>query len=78
MHDEPVYRDGVMVGQTTSGGLGFRTGLALCFANVRCEPGDSRAVAASGDWHIAIAGERHPLRALARAAYDPEGERLRA
>ena len=77
--DEPVYRDGAVVGRTTSGGRGFRTGRSLCFAYVRCEPGTPRSALLEGDgYEIGVAGERFPLRALARAAYDPGGVRLRS
>ncbi len=77
LHDEPVYRDARLAGHTTSGGLGFRTGQALCFANVQSRPGETRAETLHGDWQIALAGERHRLRPLARPPYDPDGERLR-
>ena len=78
LHDEPVYRGGTLVGHTTSGGRGFRTGLALCFAYVRCEPDATRRELLDEDYEIGVAGERFPLRALARPAYDPEGVRLRS
>jgi len=78
LHDEPVYRAGTLVGHTTSGGRGFRTGLALCFAYVRCEPGASRSAMLGGGYEIGVAGERFQLRALARPAYDPDRARLRS
>ena len=78
LHDEPVYRGGTLVGHTTSGGRGFRTGCSLCLAYVQCEPGTPRRELLGGDYEIGIAGERFPLRALARAAYDPAGARLRS
>ena len=78
LHDEPVYRHGTLVGHTTSGGRGFRTGLSLCFAYVRCEPGTPRSELLGDGYEIGIAGERFPLRALARPAYDPHGARLRS
>ena len=78
LHDEPVYRGGTLVGHTTSGGLGFRTGLALCFAYVQCEPGATRSDLLGDGYEIGVAGERLPLRALARPAYDPHGARLRS
>ncbi len=34
LHDEPIYRNGKLIGATTSGGLGFRTGTALSMAVV--------------------------------------------
>ena len=78
LHDEPVYHGGRLVGHTTSGGRGFRTGLALCFAYVRCEPGTPRSAMLGDGYEIGVAGERLPLRALARPAYDPDGARLRS
>ena len=79
LHDEPVYRGGALVGHTTSGARGFRTGRSLCFAYVRCEPGTPRNVLLNGDgYEIGIAGERFPLRPLARTPYDPGGVRLRS
>ena len=77
LHDEPVYRHGTLVGHTTSGGRGFRIGLSLCFAYVRCEPGTPRSELLGDGYEIGVAGERFPLRALARPAYDPDGARLR-
>ena len=78
LHDEPVYRHGALVGHTTSGGRGFRTGLSLCFAYVSCEPGAPRSALLGDGYEVGIAGERYPLRALARPAYDPHGARLRS
>ena len=78
LHDEPVRRHGTLVGHTTSGGRGFRTGLSLCFAYVSCAPGTPRADLLGGDYEIGVAGERIPLRARARPPYDPGGERLRS
>ena len=78
LHDEPVYRHGTLAGHTTSGGRGFRTGLSLCFAYVSCEPGTPRSDLLGDGYEIGIAGERFPLRALARSAYDPHATRLRS
>ena len=78
LHDEPVYRHGTLVGHTTSGGRGFRTGLSLCFAYVSCEPGAAPGELLGEGYEIGIAGDRFPLCALARPAYDPHGARLRS
>jgi len=77
LHDEPIYRDGALVGRTTSGGRGFRTGLTLALGTVGAEPGLSRAELLEGPYEIGVAGERFRLRALARAPYDPDGSRMR-
>ena len=78
LHDEPVYRHGTLVGHTTSGGRGFRTDHSLCFAYVSCEPGTAPGELLGEGYEIDIAGERLPLCALARPAYDPHGARLRS
>jgi 4-methylaminobutanoate oxidase (formaldehyde-forming) len=78
LHDEPIYREGELVGMTTSGGLGFRTGLALSFGYVAREPGMTMADLLSQSYEIEIAGERYSMTALARAPYDPDGERMKA
>ena len=79
LHDEPIYRNGTLVGHTTSGARGFRTGRSLCFAYVQCEPGTPRRELLEADgYEIGLAGERFPLRALARPPYDPGGARLRS
>ena len=72
LHDEPLFRDGVRVGRTTSGGLGFRTGMALCMGYV------DGPVDAAADWQINVAGEMLPLRPLTEPPYDPSGERMKS
>ena len=77
LHDEPVYTEGRLVGRTTSGGLGFRTNKALCFAKVKIPSGSTRRETLAGGFEIEIAGERYPMRALLRPPYDPKGVKLR-
>ena len=77
LHDEPIYRDGEMVGHSTSGGLGFRSGLALSFAYVPQVAGESRADLLASRYEIAVAGERFAMTALDQPPYDPRGTRLR-
>ncbi|UVC06608.1 FAD-dependent oxidoreductase [Rhizobium sp. TH2] len=78
LHDEPIYRDGNYAGLTTSGGQGFRTGLALCLGYIACEPGESRDQLLSCQYEIAVAGERYRLKPLAQPPYDAAGSRLRS
>ena len=72
LHDEPLYRDGELVGRTTSGGRGFRTGKALCMGYV------GAIVDKTGGWQIEIAGERFDISPLSHPPYDPGGLRMRA
>lgn len=78
LHDEPIYRDGKYAGLTTSGGQGFRTGLALCLGYIACEPGESRDQLLSSRYEIAVAGERYRLKPLGQPPYDAAGSRLRS
>ncbi len=73
LHDEPIFRGEAPVGQTTSGGIGFRTGKALCMGYVAADDDGSD----QGRWAVEVAGERFPLRMLERAPYDPAGSRMR-
>ncbi len=77
LHDEPIYRDGRLVGRTTSGARGLRTDLALCLGYVETRPGDGRAAAFEGRYEIGVAGERFALSPLPRPPYDPDGSRMR-
>jgi glycine cleavage system aminomethyltransferase T/glycine/D-amino acid oxidase-like deaminating enzyme len=77
LHDEPIYRDGRLAGLTTSGGLGFRTGLSLCLGYIACELGEPRDWLLASDYEVSVTGKRHRLRPLARPPYDPAGSRMR-
>lgn len=77
LHDEPVYRDGVPVGLTTSGAYGFRTSLSLCLAYVRVEPGAPHTTVFEGSYEVSVAGKRFALKPLERPPYDPAGARMR-
>lgn len=77
LHDEPIYSNGRLVGRTTSGARGFRTGLSLCFAYIGCPAGTPKVDLLGAPYEIGVAGERHRLRPLPTAPYDPKGERMR-
>jgi heterotetrameric sarcosine oxidase gamma subunit len=76
-HDEPIIRDGAIVGRLTSGMFGHTIGRALGMGYVVhpaiAEPGFIR----SGHWEIEIAGERHAADASLAPFFDPRRERVR-
>jgi len=76
LHDEPILRNDELVGRTTSGARGFRTGLSLCMGYVATE-NETMSVLVEGDYEVEVAGERFPLEALARPPFDPDGTRMR-
>ena len=77
LHDEPIYRDGAPVGLTTSGALGFRTGLPLCLGWISVDPDEASAEIFTGRYEVNVAGERFALKPLRRPPYDPDGTRMR-
>ncbi|MDE0310302.1 MAG: FAD-dependent oxidoreductase [Acidiferrobacterales bacterium] len=77
LHDEPVVVEDEMIGLTTSGGYGPRTGKLLSFALIRCGPDESLAQIHDRVVTIEIAGVSHVARVCPEAPYDPDGMRMR-
>ncbi|KIC09235.1 oxidoreductase [Leisingera sp. ANG-M1] len=78
LHDEPVLEEGRVVGFTTSGGRGARTGLTLALALVEMQPGETLAQTCARQFEIEIAGQCYAAEALRRPPFDPSGERMKA
>jgi 4-methylaminobutanoate oxidase (formaldehyde-forming) len=76
VHDEPVLENGQVVGLTTSGARGARTGLTLALALVKVEPGETPAQTAMRNFEVDIAGTCYRAAVLAKPPYDPRGERM--
>ncbi len=78
-HDEPVYRDGSLVGRTTSGRFGHTVGAAVALAWVEDPHGgpiDGEWLAA-GAFTVEVAAEPAPARAALKPFHDPERQRVR-
>ena len=78
LHDEPILENGRIIGLTTSGARGPRTGLSLAFGLIDVEPGEPLEVTCHRQLEVDIGGIRHGAVPLLRPPYDPEGERMRA
>jgi len=75
--DEPILRDGRVVGAVTSAGFGHTLGRAVAMGYVRdAEVVDQRYID-RGVFALDIAGERIPARAGLAAPYDPRGLRIK-
>jgi dimethylglycine dehydrogenase len=70
---EPVTRDGAMIGRTTSGGYGWRTGKSLALAMVKPEFSHI-----GGEVDVRILGETRRAVVIADSPYDPGNKTLRA
>ena len=77
-HEEPIYKDGVIVGSTTSAMFGHAVGRAVALGYVHNEAGVSAEWLASGGFEVEIACERFAAKASLRPVYDPKAERPKA
>ncbi|MGF1612190.1 MAG: FAD-dependent oxidoreductase [Kiloniellales bacterium] len=77
-HNEPIYRDGTIVGQVTSANYGHHLGAAIGLGYVSHPDGVDADFIKTGRYEIEVACERVPARASLRPLYDPGSERVRA
>jgi glycine cleavage system T protein len=77
-HNEPVWRDGELVGKISSGMFGHTVGapLGLGYVANGGEPVSDDWIA-SGHYEIEVATERIPARASLRPLYDPTAARVK-
>ncbi len=76
-HNEPVLRDGEIVGYLTSGNYGHHLGAAIGMGYVPCAGEKADQVLASS-YEIEVAGTRVAAEASLKPMYDPKSERMRA
>lgn len=76
-HNEPVYRDGVIVGYITSGAWAYTLGGAVGLGYVADSGGIDEAWLRAGRFEIEVAGTRWPARASLAPLYDPANTRIR-
>ena len=77
-HNEPIWRDGALVGHTTSANYGHHLGAAVALGYVDCERGQKPSQVAAAAYEVEIAGTRFAADASARPLYDPSAERAKA
>ncbi|MDU8911740.1 FAD-dependent oxidoreductase [Aestuariicoccus sp. MJ-SS9] len=73
-HNEPILRDGQIVGYLSSGAYGHHLGAAVGMGYVPCAGESAAQVLASG-YEIDVAGVRVKATASLRPLYDPNSER---
>jgi 4-methylaminobutanoate oxidase (formaldehyde-forming) len=73
---EPIYRNGVAVGYTTSGSYGHTLCAALGMGYVRNAEGVSNEFILSGSYEILVSGRGYPATPHLRPPYDPERNKL--
>lgn len=77
-HEEPIWKDGRIVGSVTSGSYGFRLDGSFGLGYVCHADGVSAEWLASGGFEVEVACERVPATLSLRPFYDPQGLRVRA
>ena len=76
-HNEPVLRDGEIVGYLSSGAYGHHLGGAIGMGYVPCA-GETAADVLASRYEIDVAGTRVAAEASLKPMYDPTSERVRA
>lgn len=77
-HNEPILRDGQIVGHLTSGNYGHAVGGAVGLGYVPCrQRGESVEEMLTSAYSIDVAGRHVPAEAFLRPIYDPTSERVR-
>lgn len=76
-HNEPILRDGRIVGSVTSGAYGHRIGASLGMGYVSDPGGVTADWLSRGRWEVEVAWNRYPAVVQLRPWYDPQGERIR-
>ena len=78
-HNEPILRDGRIVGFLSSGNYGHALGGAIGLGYVPCRvPGEALEEMLASSYAIEIAGRVFDAEASLRPMYDPRSERVRA
>jgi 4-methylaminobutanoate oxidase (formaldehyde-forming) len=77
-HDEPIWRDGELVGRISSGAYGHTLGRAIGLGWVTHPDGVGDDFVDSGRWQIEVACDRLSARAQLAPPYDPKSLRVRA
>ncbi|MEM9350138.1 MAG: FAD-dependent oxidoreductase [Pseudomonadota bacterium] len=75
-HNEPVIRDGQIVGYLSSGAYGHTLGAAVGMGYVPCE-GESAAEVLASSYEIDVMGTRVKAEASLKPFYDPTSERVK-
>jgi len=71
-HDEPIFRDGVLVGHTTSGAFGHSLGASVGMGYVETGPEMARPEVLDAGFEIQVNGVRYEASASYRPLHDPD------
>ena len=75
--NEPIWRDGHLVGRITSGAFGHTLGVSVGMGYVQNLDGVTPAWIREGAYELEVGAERFPAKARLTPPYDPASERVR-
>ena len=75
--NEPIFRDGEIVGHITSGSFGHTIGKSIGLGYIESENITADFVK-SGEYELELSTERHPSSVSLKPPYDPKNERVRS
>ena len=73
---ERIFRDGKLMGTTTSGYYGFTLGRAIAFGYVKSDDLITPEYVTGGKYTIDFAGKQYPAKALLQPPFDPKNEKI--
>jgi len=77
-HNEPIWRDGAIVGRISSGMFGHHLGKSLGMGYVECQTqGEAPDAILQGKYEIEVAGVRYSARPSLAPLYDPSSARIK-
>ena len=78
LHDEPIWRNGNIIGRTSSGAFGYTIGSPVAMGYVKLPKEDWKQWLANGSYEIEIAGARFAAACAPVPFYDPQSTRVKA
>jgi len=77
-HNEPIWRDGAIVGRISSGMFGYHLGKSLGMGYVECQTqGEAPDPILQGNYEIEVAGVRYSAQPSLAPMYDPSSARIK-
>ncbi|MGI9436861.1 MAG: glycine cleavage T C-terminal barrel domain-containing protein, partial [Geminicoccaceae bacterium] len=77
IHNEPIWKDGAIVGHVTSGDWGFRLEKMIGLATLHHADGVKKAWIDEGGFQVQIAGDLFDIETRLKPFYDPSGDIMR-
>ena len=77
-HNEPIWREGTLVGHITSGAYGHTLGGAVGLGYVSAIPGEVPEAVLDGHYEVEVACEKIAAEVSLRPLYDPENLKIRS